>query len=300
MQTRHDGNTMLVPTPPSAPVPVSTQSSRALPGSLLAIALVLSLWVAIGSVVHALADGAGPEPARRVLVGTVILLASAGSVLWRARLAEQLQRRPWLVLPGAAAQVLLAGVDGFVDGPYVAWSLTSLGMAVVAARPRTVWWCVALLVAVYSGGVLIEHSPDHVVEQGHLGGVVGAVISYPVAAGLLMWLRGRYLRFVADSEATLYDIRRDHSAFTAALAAAVHRRAPALGPPPRSRLTPSEAHVVAGLADGLAPKEIAHAAGVSITTVRTHLAHAKRKTGAKTLRELASLAADPRWPEVCR
>jgi DNA-binding CsgD family transcriptional regulator len=46
----------------------------------------------------------------------------------------------------------------------------------------------------------------------------------------------------------------------------------------------------------LAAKQLAHAWGLSLATVRTHIANAKRKTGARTLRELASLPARPDWP----
>jgi DNA-binding CsgD family transcriptional regulator len=64
------------------------------------------------------------------------------------------------------------------------------------------------------------------------------------------------------------------------------------------RLTAAEIRVVEGLARGDAPKQLAHQSGVSIATVRTHIKHAKQKTGAHTLRELASMAAHPSWPRL--
>ena len=44
--------------------------------------------------------------------------------------------------------------------------------------------------------------------------------------------------------------------------------------------------MVQRLADGLAPKQIAHLFGVKLSTVRSHIKCAKAKTGAKTPAEL--------------
>ena len=59
----------------------------------------------------------------------------------------------------------------------------------------------------------------------------------------------------------------------------------------RFDLTKAEASVVALVAHGLANKEVGEAMGVSVETVRTHLASAFRKTGAKNRAGLAALAA---------
>jgi DNA-binding CsgD family transcriptional regulator len=69
----------------------------------------------------------------------------------------------------------------------------------------------------------------------------------------------------------------------------------ALAPAPPAELTPTERRVVEGLATGRAAKELAHAWGVSLATVRTHIKNAKRKTGTRTLRELATLPSRPGW-----
>jgi DNA-binding CsgD family transcriptional regulator len=76
------------------------------------------------------------------------------------------------------------------------------------------------------------------------------------------------------------------------------RPCPQLPPPsPAAGLTPTERRVVEGLAEGSAPKEIAYRWGVSIATIRTHIRHAKRKTRARTLSELAGMAARADWPD---
>jgi DNA-binding CsgD family transcriptional regulator len=53
-----------------------------------------------------------------------------------------------------------------------------------------------------------------------------------------------------------------------------------------------------GLASGRAPKQLAHQWGASLATVRTHIKNAKRKTGARTLYELAAMTARPDWPDL--
>jgi DNA-binding CsgD family transcriptional regulator len=54
-------------------------------------------------------------------------------------------------------------------------------------------------------------------------------------------------------------------------------------------LSDAELQVVARLAEGRAPKQIANDLGVTLDTVRSHLKHAKGKTHARTLPELVGL-----------
>jgi DNA-binding CsgD family transcriptional regulator len=64
---------------------------------------------------------------------------------------------------------------------------------------------------------------------------------------------------------------------------------PLLEPAPRITLSPAELQVVTLLAAGRAPKEIAAELFVAVSTVRSHLKAAKRKTHARTLPELVGL-----------
>ena len=267
-----------------------------LPLDIFAGTIALSLWVASGSLVLALANGLGDHPTRRLMIG-LLLVAGTALMLWRRDdVAIVLRRRPWLVLPLAAAQLGAAAADGLIGGPYVAFSLTSVGIAVIVARAATVWLCVALLEAGYVIAILIEMSPAALADEGHLGGALGAIVSYPVAAVLFMGLRRRFARFVGTVEPTLHEIRSGAPTFTPALGAAIAGGTLALAPPPAVALTATERRVVEGLAAGSAAKELAHLWGVSLATVRTHIKNAKRKSGARTLRELAALPSHPSWP----
>jgi DNA-binding CsgD family transcriptional regulator len=265
-----------------------------LPLDLLTLALGLALWVASGSLAIALASDAGAHPTRRVVIGVVLVLVSACALWRRAAVSAALRKRPWLVVPLAAAQFTAAAVDGLLaGGPYVAFSVTSIAVAVIVASPRTVWLCVALLDLGYAAVVLSSQSPAALVRDGRLDSVLGGLLGYPFVALVLLGLTGLFAAFLANLAPSLDALRGGAPSLTPALTRAVlggADRPPAL-PAPAARLTPAERSVVAGLAHGSAPKELAYSWGISLATVRTHIKRAKRKTGARTLAELVALAA---------
>jgi DNA-binding CsgD family transcriptional regulator len=265
------------------------------------VGLSLSLWLALGSLVLALADG-GPHPARRALVGVVLVVASAVAMWQRRLVCAWLRRRPWLVVPIALAELGAAVVDGLPDAtPYAVFSGTSIALAVVVARPRTVWLTVGVLECSYAAVVLLDRSPAQVADSGRLSAVLGGLLGYPCAALIGLGLVSLFTRFLDRVPQTLDALRNGVPALTPALTQAVERGprpCPQLPPPsPAAGLTPTERRVVEGLAEGSAPKEIAYRWGVSIATIRTHIRHAKRKTRARTLSELASMAARADWPD---
>lgn len=271
---------------------------------VLTVALGLSAWVAFGSLVLATVDGLGEHPLRRWLIGAALVSASVLALVERRRVCDALGRRPWLVVVVAAAQIAAACLDQPVGGAFVAVSLTSIGLAVVAARAATVWACVAVLVAGYALAVFPGHSPAQLADDGDLGGVLGVLLSYVVIALLLLGLRRLFKRFADSAEEILLAIRAGAPTLTPALAQAVaHPGGPLLltaAPAAPVRLTPTEIRVVEGLAAGSAPKQLAREMNVGITTIRTHIKHAKRKTGAHTLRELAGLATHAGWPDLAK
>ena len=98
-------------------------------------------------------------------------------------------------------------------------------------------------------------------------------------------------------------LRADGLALTPALTQAIQLSAPrpiALLLPPSAftDLTAKEIRAVEALADGRRPKQIAFDWKVSVHAVRKHLKHAKRKTGARTLAELATMATRADWPRT--
>lgn len=267
---------------------------------IVTVVLALSLWLAIGSLVLGLADG-GPHPARRALIGALLVVLAA-TALWRRRtVCAWLRTRPWLVVPLALAELAAAMIDALPGpGPYGAFSMTSIALAAVVARPRTVWLTVGVLECSYATAVLVDRSPARLVDDGDLSSVLGVLLGFPFAALVGLGIVSLFARFLADVPRALDALREGAPGLTPALTRAIERGPrprPQLPPPsPAAGLTPTERRVVEGLADGSAPKEIAYRWGVSIATIRTHIRHAKRKTRARTLSELAGMAARPDWP----
>ncbi len=268
--------------------------------SVLTLVLLLSLWLASGSLILGALDG-GPHPLRRVLVGVLLVALTAAALWWRRSLCAWLPARPWLVVPLAVIQIAAAGVDGLLpSGPYVTFATTSVALAVVVARPQIVWLTVLVLEAGYACAILIEQSPAQVVAGGHLSGVVGAMLGFPFVALLGLGVVWLFERFMVGVDEIVREFRDGAPALTPALTMALQAGPPALAQLPApalaAALTPTERRVVEALASGRTPKELAARWGISITTVRTHIRHAKRKTRARTLSELAGMAARRDWP----
>lgn len=263
------------------------------------VILSFSLWLASGSLVLAAADG-GEHPLRRLIIGALLATMTALTLWQRHTVWAWLRDRPWMVVPLAAVQLSAAILDSLLpSGPYVAFSMTSIALAVFVARPRTVWLTVALLDLGYTVAIVLEMPPSAVVREGHLSGVLGALLGYPFAALVGLGLVRVFARYLANVEPVLEALRWGAPALTPALTQAIARgAAPFALPPAPSRLTsltPTERKVVQGLAGGSTPKQLARSWGVSLTTVRTHIRHAKRKTSARTLAELSAMAAHADW-----
>jgi len=275
----------------------SNATDGRMPADVMAAGLALSLWVACGSFALALVDGLGPNPTRRFGIGLLLVCAGVAVLLMRSAVCARLRARPWLTILAAGLLLAVIAVDGIVGSPYVAVSLTPIGITVIVARARTVWLCVSALMAGYAFVVLAGHTPAQLSRDGQLGTVAGALVGYPVTGILLLGLRRRFTRFVDRIEPTLGAIRDGSPASTPALARALRADRIELTPAPPLApvLTPTERRVVEGLATGLTAKQLAFNWGVSINTVRSHISSAKRKTGARTLRELAGMPAHPDW-----
>lgn len=277
-----------------------------LSSGVLAIAIGLSLWIAAGSVALAVLSGLGDHPSRRLLVG-IAIVSSFVVALWRCEAVSAAMRvRPWLIVPFSVAMIGIVCIDGATEGteisPYLAITLTPIGLAVVVARPLLVWLCVALLEAGFVAAVLIERANASLgAPEPTAASLLGAFLGYPFAAIVLLGVGRLFTRFIANADAHLERIRHGGLTLTPALThslllGAARQVALLDAPSPFAALTPREIEVVEQLARGGRPKQLARSWGVSLATVRTHIKHAKRKTGARTLPELAAMASRPDWP----
>lgn len=279
---------------PSAEMSVAQRPRVAI--DVLTIALGLSLWMATGCLVLAIAEGLGTHPARRLVIGLSLVIACGLALKWRHLVCTTLRGRPWLVLPLAGLQLSVVALDELVGSPFIGFLLTSIGIAAIVARTRTVWMCVLLLDLGYLLLALLEQSPAGLVGGSDLGTVLGVLVGNVAAAVPLMLLRQRFDRVIAEAPQTLQDIHEGAPAFTPALAYAIAPERLAL-PAARPDLTPAQRRVVEALANGLTPQQIAFGQDVSLSTIRTHIKHAKRKLGAQTLPELAAMTARPDSPD---
>lgn len=268
---------------------------------VLAIALALALWVAFGNLILAIINGLGEDPTRRLVIGLILVLSIAAALWRRVSVCAALRARPWLVVLVAVGQQGAVVADGALDSAYAAVSMTSIGVAAIIARPRTVWLCVAVLDVIYGAAVLSERSPAALVESGELAHALGALLGYPFVGLVVVGLAGWFTRFVSNADEIVDSLRRGSPALTPALTEAMQLAAPPpirllIAAPAFSDLTEREVRTVEALADGRRPKQIAFDWGVSLPTVRKSLRHAKRKTGARTLVELAAMTSSPDWP----
>lgn len=293
--------------PPGHGQPTRRKRKRALEpqARVLVIALGLSLWLAFGSLVLAVADGLGSDPMRRLLVGLALVLVIAAGLLRPRALSVALYARPWLVVTLAPALMAIVGIDGLIEGdkmgPYFVVTVVPIGIAAVVASSRAVWACVAALELGLAVAVLIEIPADEVFTDGRTASMLGAVLGYPFAALVVVGLTFVFRRFLIDAGTILDFLRRGERTLTPATTQAL-----ALSDAPLARglpapslfttLTPTELRVVHELAGGRRPKQIAFTWGVSLATVRKHISNAKRKTAARTLPELAAMTLHPEWP----
>jgi DNA-binding CsgD family transcriptional regulator len=264
-----------------------------------AVRLMLGWQVALLLVSSAavLASGRGDGPAGRTGLTVVVAVVAVALLLARRPLATALLRRPRLMLACAAGFGAVCLVDG-VHAPsaFALVGLPLLGLAAVAGTATLALGCTAFMVAGAVGGPLLPgglaasewHAADTVAN-------LSALVAVTVALVLLF---GALRATLLDGQAIVIEARPGGWATTPALQARLPAPRPA-GALPRAdpealleRLTATERRVVGRLAAGRAPKQIAADWGLSVATIRAHIRAAKRKTGARTLNELAALAGD--------
>jgi DNA-binding CsgD family transcriptional regulator len=172
-----------------------------------------------------------------------------------------------------------------------------IASVVVNARSAMV---ISLMIAasVVSGYLLAGDSAGDVLTGAHRDSALNNAL-LPILTGLVgVMLAGVTNRIFGRLTEILDGLRHGAPATTPAMTALLGGHPIALlapGPgltgatPERVPLTAAERDVVALLGDGLRPKQVAHLRGVAISTVRSQIQAAKRKTGARTIEELIAI-----------
>jgi DNA-binding CsgD family transcriptional regulator len=267
-------------------------ASEQAPLRLLTLGASLSMLVAAGGLLQALASGLGPHPATRLAIGLSLLALSSAALLFRKRVLGVLRYSPRAILLVAAAQTALVSLDGLPGSPYFASCLIPIGVAMIAG-PSLSWLCAGVV-----DGVLIlamagaGPSPSF---DGGAGTAIGALLAPPASTLVLATLARAYERtveWVAEQMAKSAVPPREDPV-RGLLPPAAFEDDPAA---PWAELTPAEMRAASDLARWGMNARIGHERGVSESTIRNQVGAAMKKTGCRTRLQLAALTAHPAWP----
>lgn len=254
--------------------------------SVLRCGLALMLAAAGIDTFLAIVDGA---PVHTVLEGVVLFGLAAGGMS-RPDLTARFLRPPGRTALLAALFAAAGALDGGIQTHYAGIGPALVWFAAVVSSRR--WFLVTLLVscAGYVGGLWLHGlSLDD-----EAGVVLTQLADYGLSGGAGLLAVSILRRFLAGIPGQLEDVRAGGPSLTPQLAAAARGGIPLTLPRADpvalvAPLTPAEHAVVERLAAGMAPKQIALELGIALPTVRSHIAAAKRKTGARTLGQLVAL-----------
>lgn len=280
--------------PPAAPAATMVDQVVA---DLAMNALRVMLWLGLAfTTSFTLGAAIAGASTGRVILGvamTLVWLAATRRPLVTAKLLSPAGSTLVLAL---SVSVVLA-IDDPATSPYL--SVASAVVALAAVTERPAW--VAACVAVMSGGYLLAliisgHSVDWMTGRAHLYAEANTIMNLVLVSGTMLLGIRALNETLKRAPVTLADARQTGQAITPELGRAVAANAPVAllqAADPRdllSKLTPSEGRVVAELTAGRIAKQIAADWQLDISTIRTHIANAKAKTGARTLEHLVALA----------
>jgi DNA-binding CsgD family transcriptional regulator len=259
----------------------------------LQVGMALFALAAVSDLLFAVIDGATWTT---VVEGAA--LASFGALgLLRPEIAAGLLRPRGRVLVPIGVFVAVGAVEFGLQMQYAEVAPAIVWVAViVASRP----W-VALALALSIGGYLTDvavqgHSLSWMLTGGGQVMVANQVVDLLANAGAALVLVGLLRRFIAGAPASIRAVRMGAPSLTAQLALAAGPRPaelPRADPLALTReLTAAERGVLVGLAAGRSAKQIAHELTVALSKVRSHIASAKRKTGARTIEQLVAIFSE--------
>ena len=210
----------------------------------------------------------------------------------RRRRARAAPQGPVVLLAGlfALGGVLDAGLYEHFGG--IAGALVCLAALVGSARQVAL--CMGICTAGYFGALAL-HGRSLAWMAGDGSYVIaGQLINLAGNAFVGVLMVALLRSFLAGAPQRLADVRAGGRSLTPQLALAAGGRAVALLPAADARtlvspLTRGEREVAALLAAGRVPKQVAHDLSIALPTVRSRIAAAKRKTGARTLDQLVAL-----------
>lgn len=253
---------------------------------------LLTATALIGTVV------AVTQHATASLVAIGAALAGAGAAALASAVSIRALRRRGTVAALIVVFCALGLVVHRLQSDYSNVLLALVWISAVVESPWGVLICVALAWGGFTLDVAQEGAALHA-QNGSTGAQsVGELAILIVSSGLTLAAVTILRLTLTELPAGLEAIRSGAGwgrSITPALTAAVEGQRALPRADPRditAGLSPAERGVLALLAQGLAPKQAARQLGIATTTVRTHIASAKRKTGARTVEQLVGLFAE--------
>jgi DNA-binding CsgD family transcriptional regulator len=271
---------------PRAPE-VAAAASEALAVAALRVGFALMAIAAASDTLFALLDGGGLLAG---VEGIVLTGLALGGLLRPAIAARLLRPTALFALAGAFDWGLQRHFSEVA--PAIVW------IAVIVSSPSWIVACVLVSAIGYLADLLLQgHSLAWTLRPVGRELLINQWVDLAANAGVIVLLVVLLRRFIAHVPASLDGAHSGSAvAVTPRLAAAVRAQPVALLPRADAAtlidlLTNTERRVLALLVDGLVPKQAALELSVTLPTVRSHIASAKRKTGARTIEQLAGLYA---------
>jgi DNA-binding CsgD family transcriptional regulator len=275
------------------PTNVAAAASEALAEAALRVGFALMTIAAVSDTLFALLDGG------RLLAGLegIVLAGLAVGGLLRPATAARLLRPPGRVVILAALFAVAGAFDWGIQRHFDEVAPAIVWIAVIVSSPPWVVACVLVSAAGYLADLLVRgHSLAWTLTPAGRELVINQWVDLVANAGVVLVLIMLLRRFMAGMPANLAAARAGAPALTPTLTAAVRAEPVALLPRVNvasviAPLTEAECNVLTLLTDGLVPKQAALELSVALPTVRSHIAAAKRKTGARTIEQLVGLYA---------
>jgi DNA-binding CsgD family transcriptional regulator len=267
-------------------------------GVALAALRIGMVLTALAAATDSLFAVAGGHDAAATVAEGVLLTGLAVGGLVRADLAASLLTPRGRVTILAALFAAAGAVDPGLQSHYGEVMSAIMFISALVSSPRWVALTLAVAVLGYVGDLAVNgHSLDWMFVGAGQSSVATQVADLVLNALAGMALLALLRSFMIRIPATLAAARTDGIAVTPLLARAVAPTVQAQLPRADPRdviepLTTAERDVLALLAHGRAPKQAAYERGIAISTVRSHIRAAKRKTGARTLEQLVALFAE--------
>lgn len=250
----------------------------------LSLALLYAAATAVLGILVAPFNSYDHDHARSLIIGIVLLAIVAWSWQRRGQLRCLIEDQPRWLLVGVLLCVGMLWADTGWRSSYYLLSYAVIPIAAVLASRRWSLLCAVLVATGYLAGLVIHGYTW--TELGTLrdqDSIVANAIGYPASALFFSTAVNRLVGFVARINQI---VAEQPPAQTPAATEAARA-------PERQRtksLTPREVQIAQLVALGLTDEQIAKRLVVSLRTVNTHVANARRKTGTSNRTELGVLS----------